>query len=349
MSFLLSCPYCGPRPVDEYAYFGEVTKRPSGSPSLRDLTDYVYFRDNVAGVQREWWQHRTGCGEWFLAERDTRTNEVLEVMHPRARGSRREARSASRRADRPLEGGLVHLRGLEDHRLRGRHDRVGRVRRGQARLLALLQVPPAARPPLLLGPLPELPDDRRRRAERARLHRADPRGRRRRGAERPLVARLRLHVRDGQARRPVHAGRLLLPHVHPPARRLAAVREVPAQRGRAREARPARGSHPPLRHGAPPRARARRRRRRGRSRGSARGGEGRARESSSSTRTRGTPGCRSTASRCSRRHARSGSGRAVSFRSMPTRPSIASARSGSSSRRARPSSRSSSRATTSSA
>ena len=125
-------------------------------------------------------------------------------------------------------------------------------------------------------PLPELSDDRRRRAERARLHRADSRGRRRRGAERPLVARFRLHVRDGQARRPVHARRLLLPHVHPPARRLAAVREVPAQRGRAREARPARGPLPSLRHGAPARARARRRRRRGRSRGSARGGEGRA-------------------------------------------------------------------------
>ena len=43
------------------------------------------------------------------------------------------------------------------------HDRLGRVRRRQARLLPLLQVPPAARPPLLLRPLPELPDDRRRR------------------------------------------------------------------------------------------------------------------------------------------------------------------------------------------
>ena len=82
MSFLLACPYCGPRPVDEYAYFGEVTRRPQGSPTLRELTDYVYFRDNVAGRQREWWQHRSGCGEWFLAERDTRTNEVLRIMLP---------------------------------------------------------------------------------------------------------------------------------------------------------------------------------------------------------------------------------------------------------------------------
>jgi len=82
MSFLLPCPYCGPRPVDEYAYFGEVTHRPGPSPSMRELTDYVYFRDNVAGVQREWWQHRLGCGEWFLADRDTRTNEVLDVLLP---------------------------------------------------------------------------------------------------------------------------------------------------------------------------------------------------------------------------------------------------------------------------
>ena len=82
MSFLLPCPHCGPRPVDEYAYFGEVTKRPAGAPSLRELSEYVYFRDNVAGPQREWWQHRTGCGEWFLAERVTRTNEVLGVFLP---------------------------------------------------------------------------------------------------------------------------------------------------------------------------------------------------------------------------------------------------------------------------
>ena len=82
MSFLLACPFCGPRPVDEFAYSGEVTRRPEESPTLSELTDYVYFRDNVAGPQREWWQHRMGCGEWFLAERDTRTNEVLRTERP---------------------------------------------------------------------------------------------------------------------------------------------------------------------------------------------------------------------------------------------------------------------------
>jgi sarcosine oxidase subunit delta len=48
-------------------------------PDLRELTSYLYFRRNVAGVQREWWYHRFGCETWFLAERDTRTNEVLET------------------------------------------------------------------------------------------------------------------------------------------------------------------------------------------------------------------------------------------------------------------------------
>jgi heterotetrameric sarcosine oxidase delta subunit len=79
VSFLLSCPHCGPRDVNEFATTGEVLTRPKQKPTLRELTDYIYFRRNVAGVQREWWYHRQGCGTWFLAERDTRTNEVLAV------------------------------------------------------------------------------------------------------------------------------------------------------------------------------------------------------------------------------------------------------------------------------
>jgi len=46
---------------------------------VRELGSYLYFRRNVAGVQREWWFHRLGCELWFQAERDTRTNEVLQT------------------------------------------------------------------------------------------------------------------------------------------------------------------------------------------------------------------------------------------------------------------------------
>jgi sarcosine oxidase subunit delta len=87
MSFLLECPHCGPRPVDEFRFQGEITRRPGPDASLRELTDYVYFRDNVAGRQREWWYHRTGCKIWFVAERDTRTNEVLQTGIPTPTGA----------------------------------------------------------------------------------------------------------------------------------------------------------------------------------------------------------------------------------------------------------------------
>ena len=79
MSFLLPCPNCGPRDVNEFAYAGEVTTRPAERPSRRELAAYVYFRGNVAGVQREWWFHRFGCELWFQAERDTRTNDVVRT------------------------------------------------------------------------------------------------------------------------------------------------------------------------------------------------------------------------------------------------------------------------------
>ena len=82
MSFLLSCPHCGPRPVDEFGCRGEVLTRPEGEATLRELCEYVYFRDNVAGVQREWWSHRSGCELWFVAERDTRTNEIVRTEVP---------------------------------------------------------------------------------------------------------------------------------------------------------------------------------------------------------------------------------------------------------------------------
>ena len=70
--------------MNEFSCAGEVTVRPKQSPTLRQLSEYVYFRRNVAGVQREWWYHRLGCEVWFQAERDTRTNEVLAVEIPAA-------------------------------------------------------------------------------------------------------------------------------------------------------------------------------------------------------------------------------------------------------------------------
>jgi heterotetrameric sarcosine oxidase delta subunit len=82
VTFLLPCPNCGPREVEEFRCTGEITRRPTTSPSLRELTTYLYFRENAAGVHREWWYHRQGCGLWFVAERDTRNGEVLGTEIP---------------------------------------------------------------------------------------------------------------------------------------------------------------------------------------------------------------------------------------------------------------------------
>jgi len=103
MSFVLTCPHCGVREVADFAFGGELSSRPREAPTLRELCEYNYFRRNVAGVQREWWYHRSGCRSWFQAERDTRTNRVLRVALPGELGEPR-ADEASPGTDAPADG-----------------------------------------------------------------------------------------------------------------------------------------------------------------------------------------------------------------------------------------------------
>ena len=79
MSFMLICPNCGARRVDEFRFGGEIRQRPEGTPAPNEWGAYLYERANIAGPQREWWYHRSACKLWFLARRDTRTNQVLET------------------------------------------------------------------------------------------------------------------------------------------------------------------------------------------------------------------------------------------------------------------------------
>lgn len=82
MSFLIPCPNCGPREFDEFRFGGEFNQRPSPEAEEDTWRHFVYDRDNVAGPQTEWWYHRFGCREWFLAIRDTRTNVVERSYQP---------------------------------------------------------------------------------------------------------------------------------------------------------------------------------------------------------------------------------------------------------------------------
>jgi sarcosine oxidase subunit delta len=82
VSFLVPCPLCGPRDVYEFRWGGAQSQRPAPDAPREDWVDYLYLRDNVAGVQREWWYHRLGCRRWFLGIRDTRTNALAQTFWP---------------------------------------------------------------------------------------------------------------------------------------------------------------------------------------------------------------------------------------------------------------------------
>jgi sarcosine oxidase subunit delta len=80
MGFLLECPNCGKRDVYEFRFGGEARRRPQFAAMEREWTNYVYMKENIAGIEKEWWFHRLGCRKWFLALRDTRDNTVLRTF-----------------------------------------------------------------------------------------------------------------------------------------------------------------------------------------------------------------------------------------------------------------------------
>jgi heterotetrameric sarcosine oxidase delta subunit len=82
MSFLIQCPHCGNRSVYEFRFGGEVKPRPEPGASEEAWFHYTYTKTNEAGVQKEWWYHRSGCRQWLQALRNTTTNEVLDTFFP---------------------------------------------------------------------------------------------------------------------------------------------------------------------------------------------------------------------------------------------------------------------------
>ncbi len=82
MTFLIGCPNCGPREALEFSYGGETTRRARSDAAAEELAGYLFFRENLNGWQTEWWLHRDGCRQWFLAERHTLTNEIRRTYRP---------------------------------------------------------------------------------------------------------------------------------------------------------------------------------------------------------------------------------------------------------------------------
>ena len=76
-------PILGPRDAQEFTYLGDaaLTDRPDGMADGAEdaFQDYLYLRDNPAGLHRELWFHEQGDRSWLVVTRDTRTHEITEV------------------------------------------------------------------------------------------------------------------------------------------------------------------------------------------------------------------------------------------------------------------------------
>ncbi len=77
---IMDCPLNGPRNVSEFICGGELREMPDpASCSDAAWVDYLFMRNNAAGIVYEWWCH-VPTTYWFIARRDTRTEEILETM-----------------------------------------------------------------------------------------------------------------------------------------------------------------------------------------------------------------------------------------------------------------------------
>ena len=81
---LIRCPINGVRPLQEFAFGGEVRTMPDPAKcSDAEWADYVFNRSGEPGLKEEWWYH-LASGTWFIVERDTLKDEfVRSYLYPR--------------------------------------------------------------------------------------------------------------------------------------------------------------------------------------------------------------------------------------------------------------------------
>ena len=75
----LTCPINGPRPLQEFTFGGELRPMPDPNQSSNDeWADYVFNRNGAPSIQHEWWYH-IASSTWFIAERNTATDEFIRT------------------------------------------------------------------------------------------------------------------------------------------------------------------------------------------------------------------------------------------------------------------------------
>ena len=79
----IPCPFCGSRDSREFVYRGDAApQRPSADDDAA-MFDYVYLRDNPAGMIEELWYHAQGCRTWLVVSRNTVDHAVMAARHAR--------------------------------------------------------------------------------------------------------------------------------------------------------------------------------------------------------------------------------------------------------------------------
>ena len=80
---IVQCPLNGPRNIQEFVYGGEIVAMPDpNNCSDQEWAAYVLLENNYKGVIREWWCH-VPTNYWFIAERDTGTDEFIKTYPAR--------------------------------------------------------------------------------------------------------------------------------------------------------------------------------------------------------------------------------------------------------------------------
>ena len=76
-------PLLGPRDSQEFTYLGDarLIDRPDGMAegAVERFHDYLYLRENPAGLHQELWFHEQGDRSWLVVTRDTRTHEIVSA------------------------------------------------------------------------------------------------------------------------------------------------------------------------------------------------------------------------------------------------------------------------------
>ena len=80
---LIDHPLLGPRDSQEFTSLGDASliDRPDwqADDAADQFHDYLYQRDNPAGLHRELWFHEVGDRSWLVVTRNTVTHEITSV------------------------------------------------------------------------------------------------------------------------------------------------------------------------------------------------------------------------------------------------------------------------------